>query len=401
MGRLQGALAVVAGALTYGAVVGFSIMQGLLIAPVCAEFGWSLPSFSLHISLTSTAIAFVQAPAARLFQRFELRNVLAFSVTLSCCVQLLAVLADSLAAWYALALVRGVAIGLVIYLPLPVIARSCSPRRSGLALGLMTAGSSITGMLVSPLFQTWTDLFGWRVAQAALGAISLCVAPLVLAFLKGIRPKDPEQRLRRSAASAAASLRRSLPAACLCFAGASLAIMSAINQQASLIARSAGFDAMQSATCLSALMAGGIAGKILLGAVNDRFGTLACSAFCFGCGASGLVSLFLLQASFPGFLAAWAACGIGYAGLSVVPALMTQWSFGPERFDAVMPSVGAFCSVGDTAAPLFFSLFREATGTYYGATFILAGMLLACLLLAAGPLRRKAAHRAQEEREQP
>ena len=177
--------------------------------------------------------------------------------------------------------------------------------------------------------------------------------------------------------------------------------MSAINQQASLIARSAGFDAMQSATCLSALMAGGIAGKILLGAVNDRFGTLACSAFCFGCGASGLVSLFLLQASFPGFLAAWAACGIGYAGLSVVPALMTQWSFGPERFDAVMPSVGAFCSVGDTAAPLFFSLFREATGTYYGATFILAGMLLACLLLAAGPLRRKAAHRAQEEREQP
>ena len=57
-------------------------------------------------------------------------------------------------------------------------------RGRGLALGLATAGTSITGMIVPPILAVVIEAYGWRAGLAALSTITVLVGlPIALALI--------------------------------------------------------------------------------------------------------------------------------------------------------------------------------------------------------------------------
>jgi MFS family permease len=180
-------------AVTFLALVGaaaFRAVPGVLIAPLRAEYGWSVSTISAAVAVNMALYGLTAPFAAALMERFGIRRVVL-------CALLVVAIGSGLtvfmtASWQ-LVLLWGVLVGLgtgsmALSLVATVTGRWFVARR-GLVSGILTAGSA-TGQLIFLPLVAWIDAqWGWRAASLGTTAAALAVLPLV-AWLLRDRPRD-------------------------------------------------------------------------------------------------------------------------------------------------------------------------------------------------------------------
>jgi MFS family permease len=180
-------------AVTFLALVGaaaFRAVPGVLIAPLRAEFGWSVTTISAAVAVNMALYGLTAPFAAALMERFGIRRVVVAALLLTATGSGLTVFMT--ASWQ-LVLLWGFLVGLgtgsmALSLVATVTGRWFVARR-GLVSGILTAGGA-TGQLVFLPLVAWADQnWGWRSASLGTTAAALAVVPLVLWLLRD-RPRD-------------------------------------------------------------------------------------------------------------------------------------------------------------------------------------------------------------------
>lgn len=407
-GTFQRFLLVISCMIVFGMIVGTPTLQGLLTAPICDEFGWTRSSFLLHTTISSVTMIFVQGFATALYKRFRAERLFAGVIIASAFAHIASTGADNLGAWYTLAIVRGVCLGFVVFVPMPLLVNAWFDRNVGLLLSMITLGSPLIAMLASPLVQLCADAWGWRTAQAAIGLTSLTALPFALVFIRS----TPPDSMRKHAPEADHALDDDRPIDMRRMHGAfdvrpfwatplllvvvfAFSLLDCIAQQAPLIVGAMGHDSMRAAMCLSVLMAGSIVGKLTFGVLNDRIGALANASACLALVTIGLAFLLFSTNARWALFAGWAAIGMGSSLFPILPALLMRWFAGESEFSQANAKASTVASIASAGAPLFYSLGFELSGSYSPALTLLCIALPFCIIAlhVLAPYRKRRSSR--------
>jgi predicted MFS family arabinose efflux permease len=169
---------------------GIRATPGVLIVPLEEEFGWTRASISFAIGLNIFIYGFLGPVAAAAMQRFGIRQVVIFALSL---------LSGTVAAstliteQWQLILTWGVLVGLgsggtAMVLGATIATRWFTARR-GLVMGMLAASTATGQLIFLPTLATFVGQAGWRSAALAIACVAAAMIPVVY-FLLPERPSD-------------------------------------------------------------------------------------------------------------------------------------------------------------------------------------------------------------------
>lgn len=288
------------------------------------------------------------------------------------------------------------ALGYVCGGPLPnqVLLSGWFDAARGKAMGIAYLGIGVGGALVPLLAHALNQRLGWRGALQVLGVFMIAVA-LPAAFMVKEPPPAPSTPAAGSGAAPAlgAALRR--PAFYLLAAGsmASIGAVGGTIQNLKLyLGLDRGLAQGEIATTLSLILAGSIAGRLLMGWLADRWAKKRVMLLVY---VTVAVSIPLMVfAPTPQLLKACAFLfGIGLGGDYMIIPLMAAELFGLRVMGRVMGVVLAADGVAEAVMPLAVATLRDHYGSYT------RGFLLLVALAAAGALAVALLPRGERARE--
>lgn len=364
---------------------------GIFLAPVCKELGFSRGAITLYITIMQVVMIFSMPIAGRLYPKVNIKLLLPISIIGFACGYIIMSQGTSIIYWYIAGAVQGLFGGVITYLPIPILINNWFKAKTGFALGLASAFSGVGGMIINPLNQYFITNYGWRTGYIAMSIIACAIVVPFILFVVRFKPSDmgllpygaEEVKAGAPAApaatgmSAAAALKT--PSFWLMFVVCALLALT-VNFNALIpgFITSIGQPAMVAATVASTVMFGVMLGKILLGVLNDKFGLKVASAFGLLGGTLSMI-LFLINGGNVILLYAGGFCyGLGFAMISVMPALLLKGIFGTKEFSAIYGNITiAQAIVGALSVAIFgfiFDLMKSFSLdlVIVGAAFILA-----------------------------
>jgi len=174
-------------ALLFAGYATFSLLYCVqpLLPAFSEAFGVSPAQSSLSLSLTTAALACAIFVAGFVSEGLSRRTMMTASLSASA---VLTLAAAAVPHWHQLLVLRtlqGIALGGVPAVAMAWLAEEMHPEGLGLAMGLYVGGTAIGGMAGRVITGVVTDLFGWRVAMAVIGALGIAA---MLAFRSLLPP---------------------------------------------------------------------------------------------------------------------------------------------------------------------------------------------------------------------
>jgi MFS family permease len=367
----------------------FNVLPAV-IGPIHDELGWSFLQINLGITVFGVIASLLAPVYGGAADRWGVRPVaIASLVAFGLAFALFAFMPPTLAAWYGLwALVGVVGIGST-----PVTwTRAINMwfvRNRGLALGILLVGTSIAGIVVPQLARAAIDgkllgPGGWRNAFPVLALLPLLVATPI-ALWKFREPTAAERPAGISDAqgnltglTAGAALRGyrfwviwlSIACVALAFGGAFINMVQ--------IAILHGFTPAQGATVMSVMALGILAGRIVTGALFDRFWAPAVLVPILLAPALGCWLLMGTTTPLGQLMLAAVLLGFAAGAESDLIAFLAGRYFGMAHYGTIYGLLYMPFGLGSAVSPALYGAVRDATGSYD------AMLRVAMLLFAVG-----------------
>ncbi|HEX2829197.1 MAG TPA: MFS transporter [Burkholderiales bacterium] len=158
----------------------------VFVDPLAQEFGWSRTSITVAWALSLTWGLLLGPAFGKYFDRYGSRPVIVVGGLLGGLGWLLIPTAHSywaFAAYFVLLVGTGINGALGPSTGSAAIAHWFKMRRS-LALGIYFTGSGGAGLVLIPIMSALTEMYGWRVSAASLGATALLFTAAVAPFMR-------------------------------------------------------------------------------------------------------------------------------------------------------------------------------------------------------------------------
>jgi MFS family permease len=384
---------------------------GLFQKPVAAEFDASFGEVSLGMTLMTVAGAVFAPFLGRALDRRSIRVIMALGAVLMASGFGLMTVAPAL---WVLGLLFGCVVGLGMLALGPngsaKVVANWFLRRRGQALGICAAGTSAGGFLAPPLITLAIEAFGWRGALTCLAlAVALLALPMVWLVIvdrpedRGLAPDGDDTASQPTADSTAPAEEWTFGALLrernfwlialsvgLCFAAVGSLIVNLHPYATDL-----GIGDRRASLLLSCLSAAAIVGKLIFGALADRFDTRLGMWI-----AIGLLALYIgVLLSHPGYgvlLVASAVGGLALGGFLPVWGALIGVCYGRAAFGRVMGLMAPAMGPLNWAVYPLTGWIRDRTGSYdlAFAAFLVAITLAAGLLVfLRTPEREAEAHK--------
>jgi len=169
---------------------GIRSTPGILMVPLEEEFHWSRATIGFAVSINLILYGCIGPFAAAVMERFGIRR----SVLLAMMLVGAGVASTSMMRYeWQLVLMWGVLVGsgtgfLATVLSATIAARWFTARR-GLALGILSGGSSTGQLIFLPVMANINTAFGWRTTVLAIAGVLCVLIPLVALIMRD-RPQD-------------------------------------------------------------------------------------------------------------------------------------------------------------------------------------------------------------------
>jgi OFA family oxalate/formate antiporter-like MFS transporter len=290
-------------------------------------------------------------------------------------------------------------------------------RNLGVATGIALAGSSLAGVFLPIAWTAITERYGWRVAEACMGASILVVCLPLYLWLAREDPSEeqiiPEalkaapnpqiaQRMRQ--ADIGLTFGQVLRAPMFWFAALGIMLIQGVDQgmfqhTALYLQNEKHLGREAAAAGLSGMFAVGVFSKILAGWFFDRYSVRGIQLWWLFIGAVVLLA-FPVQGGLTLMLFSLAR-GLAHGGLVAEGPIIAKHCFGPRLMNRVYPVLMGFLSLGSGGGAWVMSAMVDHFGRYREAFILLicAAVLAAAMLFAVRPLYRdrlKAAHTPEE-----
>ncbi len=368
------------------------------VAPWSEEFGVGRGRVMIVFVTMQAAMGLLSPWAGRAVDRLSIRGLI---VTGSLCLAGGLALAGRAGALWHLNLIYGTLIvaGMLLAGPLAgqTLAAKWFTRRRGIALGVVTVGTSIGGFLIPPLVTALQAQVGWRAANDVLALIVvLVIVPPVWLLVRNAPAKIhkveedglPRPPLRGPVAATTTRnilSQRVFWLTVLVFTPMATAFGGA-QQNLGPFADDLGIEAQDASYLVSVMALVMIGAKVFFGAMADRWDLRI--LFFLAIGGLGIaLGAMLLPLS---YFALLLVCGLlGFVAGGFLPLLgaMVSRNFDIRAFGQVMGMIGPFTTLA-AVGPWIAGQVRDATGSYEVAWLGLGALLipstLAVLMLKPG-----------------
>lgn len=381
-----------------GVAVGLSPVPfytiGMFAPELSKAFGWSFASMMGSIGVQSAVVMASGPLAGFVVDRWGARPVAVVSLALfGLCFMSLALSNGSLLLYYAQWGVMSVVGAGTLSATWTRVVNGWFDKNRGLALGLASTGTGLTGFLVKP-FTAWiiTD-YGWRMAFVAVGLLPIIIGvPLILLLFHERRdvesPTATDQApiVEEYGFTLAEALRSHkfwiLAAAFFLIAFA----LTAPTPNLENILKSFRFELGQIGRITASFGLAVIAGRIVGGWMLDRIWAPACA---FGILIVPAVGSWLLSGdslSGPAALAAVLCIGFGAGFEFDLLAYLISRYFGQRNYGTIYGCFYTVIAFGGGLGPVVYGYAYDSTGTYGTALLLGVGCVMtgATLLLLLG-----------------
>ena len=371
---------------------------GLFTAPVTEDLGISRTAFSTFSTIMSILGMILSPVAGKVFAKKDTRMIMSISLLIAVIGYTCLSFVNDVVLLYILALVIGTGSAFCTTVPIAVVLTRWFVKDRSKAMSITFAGSSIGAMILSPVITSIINSMGWRMAFRLLGLGMLVIlVPIVFLLVrskpedKGLKALGADDAVASGTSPAEAGqsglpLRelRKHPTFWVFVIGifVMLLTMGAMYHMPAHIT-GIGISSELAATFVSIYSLIAIFGKLLMGAVFDRFGVKA--GILLGTVCMGLCYVFLLIAkTFPVLIVVAVFYGLGSAHGTIFPPTLTSKLYGSKYYSEIFGFVNAFASLSLAVCNIIMAAPYDATGSYTLSWIIgLAAAVLATVLLFA------------------
>lgn len=378
--------------LVLACAIGFSFFSvllsgfGLFMGPLGAEFGWNKSTLSMGPAIATTVTALLSPFYGAMIDRFGSRRLALPGILVTIAGTGMFALANgSTTQWVLLWVAFGFILTSIKSTIWTTAVTGVFARGRGLALGLTLAGTALSQIVVPPLGNFLITEFGWRAAYVWLGlgwggmAFVLCWLFLY----------DAHDRLARDPANLAGTRKRGgahLPGltkaqALRCFALWQVAISSFVVMLLTIglgihlfpIMTESGVPRETAAWLLSLAGVAGIVGKLVTGALLDRYRPNWTGGITMGITAVTFFVLIEYLHSLPMLVGALVINGYAAGSKTQITAFLTAGYAGLKNFGSIYGLMSAIVALASGLGPWIAGRVFDTMGGY--EPFLWAGVV--------------------------
>lgn len=353
---------------------------GAFFGPMAAEFGASAGATSLVFSLTAACWFLLGPLTGRAVDRFGPRPVLLAGAVALAAGLVATATVDRLWLGY---LTYGLGVGGAVacgYLPMVAVVGAWFERRRSTALGVAVSGIGLGTLGGAPLAAALVRDLGWRTTYVAFGlaggvALAVCAAFATRPPAASGAPPPSMGRLVRS---------RNFLALYASLVLMSLAIFVPFVFLPAF-AESRGADPVPAAALVGVIGVASVGGRLLVGPVADRMGSVPAYRACFAVMTAGF-GLWLVSDSYARLLVFAVVLGLGYGGFVALNTAVVAELFGLRGLGRLVGLLFTGAAIGSVLGAPGAGWLIDLTGGYRWAIGAATGAAAASFL-ALAPVR--------------
>ena len=364
--------------------------QGFFVGPVTSEFGWSAPQFFLSYTVLMCSGLLTGPLIGYIAQRVGLRTVGIVGLTgHSLAYVVLSLNTGSLVLWYlSWALVAILGAG-----SLPIIwtgvLNNWFTKHRGKAIGITMAGTGLGAFLLPPIVEFLIANHGWRTAYRGIGLGALLISlPIVSALFKE-KPDSSTatdgEVMANKVETWGLTTKDAMRTKQFWILGAVLfltvIVVAGLLSNFERIMTEQGFERSSIAQIAAVMGLTVIIGRLMVGALVDRFWAPGVAACFFLVATLGLLILVGTQVTMATALLVAVMIGLAAGAELDLLAYLTGKYFGPAHYPAIFGLIIAFFTVGAGIAPPLFGMAAQMFQGYGTMLSISIGLLLVSILL--------------------
>jgi MFS family permease len=364
--------------------------QGFFVGPVTSEFGWSAPQFFLSYTVLMCSGLLTGPLIGYIAQRVGLRTVgIVGLIGHSLAYVVLSLNTGSLMLWYlSWALVAILGAG-----SLPIIwtgvLNNWFTKHRGKAIGITMAGTGLGAFLLPPIVEFLIANHGWRTAYRGIGLGALLISlPIVFALFKE-KPDSSTatdgEVMANKVETWGLTTRDAMRTKQFWILGAVLfltvIVVAGLLSNFERIMTEQGFERSSIAQIAAVMGLTVIIGRLMVGALVDRFWAPGVAACFFLVATLGLLILVGTQVTMATALLVAVMIGLAAGAELDLLAYLTGKYFGPAHYPAIFGLIIAFFTVGAGIAPPLFGMAAQMFQGYGTMLTISIGLLLVSILL--------------------
>jgi MFS family permease len=364
--------------------------QGFFVGPVTSEFGWSAPQFFLSYTVLMCSGLLTGPLIGYIAQRVGLRTVgIVGLIGHSLAYVVLSLNTGSLMLWYlSWALVAILGAG-----SLPIIwtgvLNNWFTKHRGKAIGITMAGTGLGAFLLPPIVEFLIANHGWRTAYRGIGLGALLISlPIVFALFKE-KPDSSTatdgEAMANKVETWGLTTRDAMRTRQFWNLGAVLfltvIVVAGLLSNFERIMSEQGFERSSIAQIAAVMGLTVIIGRLMVGALVDRFWAPGVAACFFLVATLGLLILVGTQVTMATALLVAVMIGLAAGAELDLLAYLTGKYFGPAHYPSIFGLIIAFFTVGAGIAPPLFGMAAQMFQGYGTMLSISIGLLLVSILL--------------------
>lgn len=354
---------------------------GLFIEPLEQTFGWSRTQISA--SLSFAAVGGLAAPLlGRAMDRYGARPILVGSLLVAGVGFVLRPLMSELWHWYALSFLQFVCFAGMTILPTGRLVAAWFPHARGRMLGIAVMGNNFGGLIMPGSIAAMLAFATWRESFVAIGIACFVVAAIAWLLVRERPPalganggseRSSGALDSLSGATTKQALRMPVFYAVLLIVTCGYFTYSTILTHTLAHLLNKGMNNASASFALTLLAIGGLCGKLLFGALCDRYGARF-SATVNLCGQATFATLIATMDSHTVLTIVMPGMGLFMGGFGVTSTMLIQNTFGMRYFGSIMGLMNASNVVAFGVGPVLAGLSFDHTGSYSSAFLMVAGL---------------------------
>ncbi len=384
------------GALGVTATVSYGVLTyafAVFIEPMSRELGWSKATITGGFSLGSLVMGLAAIPVGRWVDRRGSRGVMTAGAIVATLMLVGWSRVQSVAAFYAVWTVMGVAMAAVLYEPAFAVIATWFRLRRGRALTVLTFMGGFASVLFVPLATWLVAAHGWREALLWLAGLYAPLTILPHALVLRRRPEDvglgPDGAAGGPVGSSRAAEELSHPARgairsrsfrwlAVAFACSSLTT-TAVSVHLVPLLLERGYNARFAGAAMGLLGLMALPGRLIFTPLGSHWPRAGATASIYGLQALGCLALLATRAT----SAVWVFVllfGAGFGAITPARAALVTELYGPAHYGKIAGALAFVVSLARAAAPVGASwVYAVGGGPRYGYDVVVGVLFVLCL----------------------
>lgn len=378
---------------------------GLFLPAISNDLQIGMGDLTLYFSVSAIVTMLYLPFGGNLIAKYNIRIILIISIICEAGAYIAFSFMNSVWGWYLFAVPLAFGGVFITVIAGPVLISQWFKKRSGLALGILTATGGLFGAFSQPIVGNLIETQGWRFAYLAIGGTAIVIAiPVILLFIKKMNPLkghtpygmvesidgniENAQKAQIEGISMAVAKKSAAFYALILFLFFLTSISSfTIHIPTYLVNQ--GHAQTFVANAMGVYMLGVVLGALVIGMINDKLGSRNATILSMVCGLTS-VSLLLVASANPTvifialILFAFVTSGIGILAPSLALSL-----FGHKEYSRIYSTASlGLATAAIVALPAYGYIF-QFTGSYSGGLYAILAMLILNIIAVIIAFKRK------------